>query len=70
MEPRGAKAFRGSFLILRRSRAVHWLAGTDHLVLGLIKDPHNAALTREYMTWEKENAVRHIEEIWALKKDK
>ena len=40
---------------------VNWMEETDHPALDLMKDPHNEKLIAEYMQWERENAVKQVE---------
>jgi N-sulfoglucosamine sulfohydrolase len=51
-----------------RQLLVDWMEETDHPALALMKDPYNKELIRSYMAWEKENAIRQIDEIMELKK--
>ncbi len=47
---------------------VEWMKDTDHPALELMKDPYNEDLIAAYMAWEKENAIKQINEIKELKK--
>lgn len=51
-----------------RQLLVNWMEQTNHPALELMKDPHNQDLINRYMTWEKGNARKQIEEIKELKK--
>lgn len=49
---------------------VQWMEETEHPALELMKDPYNQKLIDEYMSWEKDNAVKQIDEIMELTRKK
>jgi N-sulfoglucosamine sulfohydrolase len=53
-----------------RQLLADWMEETDHPALELIKDPYNKELIAKYMSWEQENAVKQIEEINQLKRER
>ena len=50
-------------LAAMRKLLVEWMEATDHPAAELTEDPHNARLIAEYMEWERENAVKQVEEV-------
>jgi N-sulfoglucosamine sulfohydrolase len=53
-----------------RQRLLAWMRETKHPAEKLMADPFNRALIAEYMAWEKANAVKQIEEVERLIKER
>jgi N-sulfoglucosamine sulfohydrolase len=50
-------------LAAMRGLLVDWMEDTDHPAAELMEDPHNEKRIAEYMEWERENAVKQIDEL-------
>jgi hypothetical protein len=52
-----------------RQRLREWMQATKHPAEKLMADPFNHELIKEYMAWEKANAMKQIEEVERLIKE-
>ena len=53
----------------RRRQLLAWMQATKHPAVKLMADLFNPKFITEYMTWEKANAEKQIEEVERLTKE-